>query len=1065
MELTLFTRSAPSRHGPRACGEPRRLSSGRRPSNPALQVAALVAIGCATLASPVAGQWIPTRYLGVRDGLAQSQVTAIAHDSHGYLWVATQGGVSRGDGRRFVTMTTDDGLPDDVITALAPADRGRMFLGTDSGALAEWTGEGFVCFRGPWQGAISGLARLPGEELLVGAGDGLWLWSPHRAERLDDGPVRAIAAAPGEVAADDPWTWPLVLSVRPLRSDGRRTVTVAASLQQALLFGEQVQATALDLDEIWLGTDRGGLLRIERSGTIERQADALAAIHALLPARNGGVWVGSGNGLWRVSPDGGTVQQPLVATEPGLEIRTLAEDRDGSVWASPWSGGLYVLDPEGFVVFNRSSGFPATQVWGFLEDRDGCVWMATEDVGALRWCGDRIAEHLLPGRELPPGRTIALAQDPSGTLWVATGSGVVRRDPRGGLRHLTTRHGLPDDYVRALAVDPSGAVWAATRGGLARLQGEHIRSWTLADGLPDGNLRGLAFDRRGRLWIATHGAGVVRFDGETFETFGPDRGLPHSRVWCVTVDSRDQPWAGTDGGLWRHRGHDADDDLVITEGLPSRNVLFVVEGADGGMWAGTTRGLAQVGPDGRVLRTLSAVDGLVGSEASTNAALLDRRGRLWAGLAEGVTRVDPLLLHREPRPPAVAVERVLVGGEPVSGTLPLYAPDLPAPSPLVIGPNPSDLRLELAAPVFSSPERVRFRFWLEGYEHGPGRPTDEHSVTYRRLPPGSYRFHLEAAVADGRWSAPLTVPLRVRPSWYQATAFRAASIGLLVAAVAAVFAARSAAERRRRRRLEREVRQRTGELAAANRRIRDQNRRLAELSRTDPLTGLANRRAVEEQLPLELAVLRREIGRSGALVAPDYHGCAVFLLDLDHFKAVNDRWGHETGDAVLRATAASLRSVLREVDLVVRWGGEEILVLARSLDRAGVEALASKLLVCIATTRVELPTGGELQVTATAGFVQYPLAAGDPLEPGSWAALVDAADRLLYLGKERGRARACGACRRGAGAPVGHDELLRDLVESPDPPPRGVDLVTVTGPRPLPSSTRPRTVPGPTADS
>jgi diguanylate cyclase (GGDEF)-like protein len=262
--------------------------------------------------------------------------------------------------------------------------------------------------------------------------------------------------------------------------------------------------------------------------------------------------------------------------------------------------------------------------------------------------------------------------------------------------------------------------------------------------------------------------------------------------------------------------------------------------------------------------------------------------------------------------------------------------------------------------------------------------------------------------------------------------------------VAGAFLARAAVDRRRRRRLEREVAARTAELAAANLRITDQNRRLEELSRTDPLTGLANRRALEEQLPLEMAILRREVERLGGVVPAGYHGCAVLVLDLDHFKSVNDRFGHDIGDAALRAVAAALRAGLREVDLPVRWGGEELVVLARSVDRVGVEILACKLLATVAATRVPLPGGGDLALSASVGFVLHPLTAGLPPDGAEWRSLVDAADRLMYLAKERGRRRACGVRWATELPPPGSGRgALERVQREPVTPPEGLELVEV----------------------
>lgn len=998
-------------------------------------------------ASQAAAQWIPTRAYGVHDGLAQSQVMALAHDSLGYLWLATQGGVSRFDGVRFVTFTTAEGLPDNVITALAAGAGGAMWLGTDSGWIVRWDCRGFESWSAPDGAGHAVLGLVADDEgLLVATDVGLWHWQPNEARRLAAAPVRQL------VAAD------------PAPSGGRAWLLTAATV--ASVSGDSVTPLPIGIGaatltvvaaggaRLWLGAASGEVWQVASGGAAERRARLSSAVRAIVPAGDGGAWVGAEDGLWRIRADGGVARQPLVASDPAMEIRCLGLDREGNLWASPWSGGLFRLAPDGFTVFSRASGFPTSEVWGFHEDAQGCMWMATEDAGVLGWCGDHLAARLRPGEELPPGRSMAVAGDGAGGLWIATSDGVVHEPVRGRRRRWDAADGLPDSYVRAVLRARDGSVWAATSGGLARLEGDSWRSWTAADGLPDDNLRALAEDRSGNLWLATHGGGVVRFDGASFRAFGVADGLPHPRVWSLMVDSADRVWAGTDAGIWVHPPPAAGaSDRVIAAGagLASPSVLSLAEDHGGSVWAGTTRGLCRLDDDGVVDLVLTAHDGMAGSEAAESAAAVDRRGRLWIGTADGVTRFDPGRLPTNDVPPRLALERLEVDGAPWPGPVPFAASGLPAPAELRLGPSISDLRLDFAALSFSTPERVRYRFMLVGWDDGPGEPSDERHVTYRHLAPGRYRFVLAAANSDGVWSpAPLELPLRVLPAWHQTWWFRAGGLLAAVLAVVGGFVSHSVGQRRRRAELEQQVAQRTAELAEANRRIVGQNELLSELSRTDPLTGLGNRRVLAELLPLEMAMIRREVLRR----RPDpaaYHAALVLLLDIDHFKAVNDRWGHEVGDRVLVAVARALGDVVREVDLAVRWGGEEFLVLARAVDRDGVATFVRRLMDAVAGCRVETDDGAAAVVTVSVGFAPYPLGFTDPLRGEHWTRLVDLADRQLYLAKQRGRDRACGLVWSTAGG-VRIDDLELAARAQSDPAAPGPGLRAVEIPRRPPSS-------------
>jgi diguanylate cyclase (GGDEF)-like protein len=255
---------------------------------------------------------------------------------------------------------------------------------------------------------------------------------------------------------------------------------------------------------------------------------------------------------------------------------------------------------------------------------------------------------------------------------------------------------------------------------------------------------------------------------------------------------------------------------------------------------------------------------------------------------------------------------------------------------------------------------------------------------------------------------------------------------------------RDSNQKRRQRLLEIQVDRRTAELARANRLISEQNQQLEELSRTDPLTGLANRRVLADQAPVEVALSLRELERARPQNLGAHHGISVIVIDLDHFKRVNDEHGHESGDRVLAAIASRIYASVREIDLAVRWGGEEFVVLARSVDRQSSLTLVRRLLSVITATEVTLSSGEQVSVTASAGFVPYPISLRDPLSSDDWKELVDAADRYMYLAKDRGRARAYGLVAAESSSPeIGEREVLASIQENPLEPIAGFELVEV----------------------
>lgn len=197
--------------------------------------------------------------------------------------------------------------------------------------------------------------------------------------------------------------------------------------------------------------------------------------------------------------------------------------------------------------------------------------------------------------------------------------------------------------------------------------------------------------------------------------------------------------------------------------------------------------------------------------------------------------------------------------------------------------------------------------------------------------------------------------------------------------------------------------------------LREAQARLEEVSITDPLTGLRNRRFLMQHIETDIAlVLRRYEQQADDPAQPGALGMDLvfFMLDLDHFKSVNDRYGHAAGDRVLVQLRKRLLQVFRESDYLIRWGGEEFLLVARASDRADAAAIAERIRLAIANQAFELADGITLTKTCSIGFASFPFLPGNPRWL-SWAQVVEMADQGLYLAKQGGRNGWVGVCGTG----------------------------------------------------
>jgi diguanylate cyclase (GGDEF)-like protein len=486
---------------------------------------------------------------------------------------------------------------------------------------------------------------------------------------------------------------------------------------------------------------------------------------------------------------------------------------------------------------------------------------------------------------------------------------------------------------------PDGSLLVGTDGaGLWRVRGQHaVQIARAGRGLESDRVFSLAADGEGRgVWIGTSGGGLARLElaGGAVRSLTRRNGL-HDDVVFQVVDAGRDLWLTSNRGLYR---------------VPRDRVLAAMHGRASGRGndlAGTVYG---------------TTDGMPSAEcnAAFPAAIRARDGRLWVATARGIAVVDPRADVRNTVPPPVYVEEVLVDGAPATQR------------PLRVPPGTQRLELRYTALSLRAPERVTFRYRLDGYDRGWVDAGTGRVAHYTKLAPGHYTLRVMATNEDGvRSGAEARFGMTVDPRWFETWWARLLAIAILAAAIWGAVQLRLAALRARKNE---ELAHLAGQLAAANERLR-------ALSYVDGLTGVANRRRFDEAL-------------EEACTAAAHHAAplSLVLLDLDHFKHLNDRHGHQHGDEALRAVAALLAARTESRGgLAARFGGEEFawLLPGLTLDAAKAEAETLRLQV-----RASGLVTASLGVTASNGT-----AAPTPLS------LVAAADSALYRAKAGGRDR------------------------------------------------------------
>jgi signal transduction histidine kinase/ligand-binding sensor domain-containing protein len=714
----------------------------------------------------------------VRDGLIPGPPTSLTQAADGFLWIGTEAGLVRFDGVRFVPWSPPEGmrLPDDRIVALLSAKDGSVWIGTGNG-LAQWK-----------DGKLIVHARVGRFGALLEDRDGV-VWAGH---------TRALSELP-----------PLCRSA----ADGFRCFGSSDSLPLHFV-------SALHQDgngDLWIGGD-SGVCRW-RSGkpdchAIPGMADSgnKFGVFAIADDAGGGLWAGTGMlGIWRLAADRWTRYSD--ASSPGVNSDSMLADRRGTLWIGTRSQGLLRLVGGRTEHFTRADGLSGDIVTGLFEDREGNVWVGTgsgldrfRDVKVSTvtareglpgtgtivsvaaagdggvWIADTRAlirfEHGAvlaswgAGRELPGSGPTSLLEDSRGRLWVGIDNGLAWRE-RDRFPKVRTQDGSALGVVTSMTEDRNGDLWVATidpAHALVRVREDRVVETLSVERLGGQHVAAILADPGGGVWIALNNSKLEFYKDGRLESRSP--AIPGSNwIRGLLLDSRGL-WEVTNRGLGRFRNGGLDV-LDAAAGLPCNDIESANRGDDGSLWLKTACGLVHITPEAvdswsenperRIeVRVFDAVDGdQSGLSPFTPRSARSQDGRLWFAVELGLQVLDPKNLNENAMAPPVQVVRVIADRT-----------TYPVGSELRLPPRTGDVEIGYTALSLTAPEKVRFRYRLEGTDQDWHEVGNRREAFYSNLKPGHYRFRVVACNNDGVWNREgATFAFSIRPAFYQTYGF------------------------------------------------------------------------------------------------------------------------------------------------------------------------------------------------------------------------------------------------------------------------------------------------------
>jgi diguanylate cyclase (GGDEF)-like protein len=712
---------------------------------------------------------------------------------------------------------------------------------------------------------------------------------------------------------------------------------------------------------------------------------------------------------------------------PNAEIPALDLDNRGRIMVSTLFG-LARRFGKDWEIFGRRNGLPMDSVSSALVDREGSPWIGTNGGGVARWLGFGAWEAWTSPVWMENDAIWAMAQDRGGSMWIGSNRGVLYLPRTHAGANVAPQKRLPIHApVRAIARGRGNEIWVGTNHqGLFRCEvdSSSCRNYGSASGLTSRDIDRLIIDSQDVLWVSTRSALYsahldqfpIRFmkaalpgltepeyvariakdgQGSVWIAYGNSVWIQRSGKWteiklgALALDHQfDQIDVDRSGTVWLSylnnvgltaitgilTGRPSARHFTVSNGLQSNFVYALECDAKGAVFVGTDHGI-DVWQDQR-WRHYGDAEGLVWNDINTSALVMDSLGSLWIGTSRGLSHFRPDQEYRSTLRPVPIITSLRVQGQ-----------DEVLRESIQIPYRNRDITIRFSALSFAREAGIRFHYRLLGLAD-TWTSGEDRDLRLINLAPGSYTLELAARTSDGlQSSAPVRLRIEVATPWWKTPLFYLASGLALLAVCRLVWMWRMRILLARQRELERAVQDRTSALVVERQHLMDAREALREQAMRDPLTKLLNRRAIFESL-------RRMTEQA---IREDQH-LAVLMADVDHFKSVNDQYGHQTGDAVLVEIAARFTSAVRSYDAVGRYGGEEFILIFANCSRVEAAKRAEDLRRTIDGAPIVI--GGEpVQVTCSFG-VSAATGRGIVISE-----LIASADAGLYRAKRAGRNR------------------------------------------------------------
>ncbi len=796
----------------------------------------------------------------IEEGLPQSTIFDIKQDMRGYLWIGTNGGgVCRFDGLSFITFSKKNGLSGNIVRCIEEDSKGRLWIGTDHG-LNLYDGYQFQLIgkdegisdhyilsiyedsKGTiWAGTSGGGLN----KIYIDDKDSINVTNFTKKDKLISNHVFDIV--------EDNYNriWLAMLGGINILSFEDNEVNIKKLHHKVHIPSNFILCAEKDeKGNLWFGTKESGAFMVNMSGAdsgmvqIINFKSEIETVWDILTGQSGIMWFATDkNGIIQLNLTNSL--KPIIkhySNKHGLpDNQTLAlyQDLEKNIWIGTNGNGLVKFMGDHFAHYTLKDGLPNKQIFDIEQDVNGKYWIATYGGGLVKFNGEDDIKFQVFSKSsgLNDNYLSSLSASQNGDIWIASSNNGIYKYDGNKFVNYTTKNGLVNNSVYSIFVDSRESVWCGTQGGISMFDGDKFINFTEFDGLIHNEVQTIIEDKEGKIWIGTMG-GLACTDRNIMTDFDETDGLSEKRIQALACDNNNNIWIGTFGsGLFIHEKNNLEKAAVRfvadAELLSSNNVYSLLFANDSVLIVGTDNGFDKLEINEKLeiekIKNYSKLEGFTGIENNLNAIYKDNFGKIWFGTVKGLTRYDPTKEYLNLSPPKTHITQLYLFFENIDWGLKSDSlkPWFSIPTGLKLPHSNNHLTFRFSAISLKNPEKIRYKYILEGLDEKWSPPITENLASYPGLIPGKYTFKVIAGNENGIWNTvPIQFGFTIKPPFWQRWWFYLSCIIFIVVSVILYIRYRERKLRQQKIILEQKVQERTLEIRKQHKKIEEQKQEL-----------------------------------------------------------------------------------------------------------------------------------------------------------------------------------------------------------------------------------------------